>query len=574
MTAPSSQDLRQRVVGAVEKGHSVRQAAARYEVSPRGAVKLMWPVIRNVRKSFLAPVAVAAAPIWLYFQLFREALIDDTFITLQYVRTLRDHGIWGFYPWEVTNTATSPLNVLLTAAISLGVQDLVQAALALATLEALALLAVLLLLSQHITRGCAFGVFSFLAVVRNPLLLSTIGLEPLLYTTLLVACVYAFLIQHYTSLAVLLALLTLTRPDGVLLFPLVVIAILLRHRASEASVAGEPREGTTDRWRAPLRLVAWLCLVYALCLVPWYIFSWIYLGSVVPSTFGIKLRQGTWDGFSFSNGALLYGLRYPWETLFALLLTPFACLCLKIRNRRAALAAALLAAFGTTYFAAYAALGVPPYHWYFVPVVIPYVILGVLGLLTAAEQINHAQHSLIRGIAVILSRAVVLSGLIYLLLGRGDPLMQPPIHTNYATHQQYREIGLWLRNHVEPDANVRVDGEIGTIAFYAERRLADAFSCRLANHRIMEEAKNMTGLQGVIVRANFYWLRDDTACVPAKYELHMYSRAVPPMNVLSQAMKSWEINSNWVSSGSVVLMRSEMSGANGSEPVPWQKPSP
>src|SRR5918993_355549 len=97
--------------------------------------------IRGVRKSLLAPLALAAAPIWLYFQVFREVLIDDTFITLQYARTLRDHGIWGFHPWEVTNTATSPLNVLLTAAISLSVRDLVQATLALATLEALTLLA-------------------------------------------------------------------------------------------------------------------------------------------------------------------------------------------------------------------------------------------------------------------------------------------------------------------------------------------------------------------------------------------------------------------------------------------------
>lgn len=145
--------------------------------------------IRGMRKSLLAPLAIAAAPIWLYFQLFRETLIDDTFITLQYARTLRDHGTWGFYPWEVTNTATSPLNVLLTAAISLGVRDLVQAALALATLEALALLAVLLLLSKHITHGYAFGAFSFLAIMGNPLLLSTIDLEPLLYTTLLVTCV-------------------------------------------------------------------------------------------------------------------------------------------------------------------------------------------------------------------------------------------------------------------------------------------------------------------------------------------------------------------------------------------------
>jgi hypothetical protein len=175
--------------------------------------------------------------------------------------------------------------------------------------------------------------------------------------------------------------------------------------------------------------------VYALCLAPRYIFSWIYLGSVVPSTFGIKLSQsGTWGGFNFAHGAQLYFLGYPQETLVALLLMPFACLCLKLRNRQAALAAALLCAFSATYFAAYAALGVPPYHWYFVPVVIPGVILGVLGLFTTAEQLNAAHHSLIRGAAVMLSPAVVVSGLIYLLFGRGDLLTQPPIHTNWATH--------------------------------------------------------------------------------------------------------------------------------------------
>jgi transposase len=41
MTAPLSQDLRARIVRAVESGSSIRQAAARYEVSPSAAVKLM-----------------------------------------------------------------------------------------------------------------------------------------------------------------------------------------------------------------------------------------------------------------------------------------------------------------------------------------------------------------------------------------------------------------------------------------------------------------------------------------------------------------------------------------------------
>jgi len=41
MTTPLSHDLRRRIVRAVEKGSSIRQAAARYEVSPSAAVKLM-----------------------------------------------------------------------------------------------------------------------------------------------------------------------------------------------------------------------------------------------------------------------------------------------------------------------------------------------------------------------------------------------------------------------------------------------------------------------------------------------------------------------------------------------------
>jgi transposase len=44
MTAPMSQDLRQRIVRAVAQGSSARQAAERFEVSPSAAVKLMQRV--------------------------------------------------------------------------------------------------------------------------------------------------------------------------------------------------------------------------------------------------------------------------------------------------------------------------------------------------------------------------------------------------------------------------------------------------------------------------------------------------------------------------------------------------
>ena len=44
MALPLSQDLRARIVRAVSEGSSIRQAAARFDVSPSSAVKLMQRV--------------------------------------------------------------------------------------------------------------------------------------------------------------------------------------------------------------------------------------------------------------------------------------------------------------------------------------------------------------------------------------------------------------------------------------------------------------------------------------------------------------------------------------------------
>jgi transposase len=47
MPVPLSSDLRERIVRAVERGSTIRQAALRFEVSPSAAVKLM----RRMRES-------------------------------------------------------------------------------------------------------------------------------------------------------------------------------------------------------------------------------------------------------------------------------------------------------------------------------------------------------------------------------------------------------------------------------------------------------------------------------------------------------------------------------------------
>ena len=94
MTAPLSQDLRQRIVRAVEAGNSRRQAAERFEVSPSTAIKLMRRVhetgstapaqIGGHRRPILEPHA----------DLIRALVTSKTGITLKEIQTaLAERGI-------------------------------------------------------------------------------------------------------------------------------------------------------------------------------------------------------------------------------------------------------------------------------------------------------------------------------------------------------------------------------------------------------------------------------------------------------------------------------------------------
>jgi len=94
MAAPMSQDLRQRIVRAVAQGHSVRQVAERFEVSPSAAVKLIQRVrltgstapaqIGGYRRPLLEPHA----------DLLREMVKGKKGITLREIRdTLAEQGI-------------------------------------------------------------------------------------------------------------------------------------------------------------------------------------------------------------------------------------------------------------------------------------------------------------------------------------------------------------------------------------------------------------------------------------------------------------------------------------------------
>jgi putative transposase len=85
MAAPLSQDLRRRLVGAVERGVSAREAARRFEVSASAAVKL----VRRVRETgSSAPVRIGG---------YRKPLLADHKDVLRELTTAKP----GITPAEI-----------------------------------------------------------------------------------------------------------------------------------------------------------------------------------------------------------------------------------------------------------------------------------------------------------------------------------------------------------------------------------------------------------------------------------------------------------------------------------------
>ena len=104
MPKPYSQDLRERVVHAVEAGASCREAAAIFEVSPSSAIK--W-VARFRRSGSVAakPMGGKRSPLDAHKQWLLALTAAEPDLTLQEIRArLRDRGIvvsassvWRFY---------------------------------------------------------------------------------------------------------------------------------------------------------------------------------------------------------------------------------------------------------------------------------------------------------------------------------------------------------------------------------------------------------------------------------------------------------------------------------------------
>ena len=463
--------------------------------------------------------------LYFYFHLFKNTLIDDAFITLQYVKTLLTSGTWGFFPGYIANSATSPLNVLLLTAISVVTGPTVEAVMVLSTLCLILIAISLCYVSQQFTGTVIFGWLAVCALLFNPLLISTLGLESILFTTLFVISIYGYQTQKWDLLALSLGLLTLTRTDGVVFF--LVFLIFL----------------------PTVKIKVRFVLLFFLCILPWYIFSWVCLGSLIPDTFFIKTDQRTWLTWDYFNGITsLYYHVYPEETTLSFIFLPLVLLLFNRRTTGMAILT-IIGLAGLLHFIGYSLLRVPPFHWYYVPQVTVIILLGSLGLGVLYRKTNPLRQQKFLIVITAICFLIPVLGMTHLLAKDHFTVREMPIHSNWGTNEQYKDIGLWIKREHAGETIRLVASEIGTISYYCDCYLLDRFSDRSWIKGYISKFESKPGLMLFLYKLNFTFY-SSPRFPPARYILQAYSSELPN-NVA--ALKKWDISTKWIKHAFIVF---------------------
>ncbi len=302
-----------------------------------------------------------------------RGLIDDAYITLSYARNVAEHLHWGMIPTEESNTATSPLNVMLLALATWvgGVTGELRPVLGLGILTVALSAAMAVWAAQIARRLNVSGAWSLavLAVVfANPFVNSAIGLEVVPIAAFLTGLTAQAVHGRRLAFGVLAGLLVLTRPD---------LAHRCRRHVSGDAGTAAPLLGRPGHRRSP-----WRCRG----------------GSSAGTTSApryrprlvIKTLQRSFGDATFANG-----LWKMWQA------GSDAAAVARARPRRDRSAhrsvrwwrwgsvagcrdeqwpLAALGLGGLADFGAYCLLGVPPYHWYYVSSTVALGVTGVFGL--------------------------------------------------------------------------------------------------------------------------------------------------------------------------------------------------
>ena len=404
------------------------------------------------------------------------------YITLSYARNVAEHLHWGIVRGEASNTATSPLNVMVLAILTKLTRDGVFAA------GVLYVLCVALTFSaiRRLVAATKSGAWAMLwpigitvLVELNPIMLSSAGLESALFVMLLAWLTVVAESRNALWFGILTGALILARPDGILF----------------AAILGFSLGLSIKRWVVAGGMAT-------LIVAAWVIPSWLLLGSAVPDTLILKRHQQPWDGHYFGTGLLVLGRQYPLAVITAVAIPAVCAVALCVAHimkpspeptpDARSWPAGLLIIAGFTHYGAYTLLRPPPYHWYY-GLSLSAITLGALVLLVRRYQSTLSLRFVAAALA-FLSLAV-------LLINSFSQFA--PITTNWQSRAEAHHMAIAIAEIVGNDT-VALQGELGAVAYFCRCQVVDDFSDMAnLNPVINRDLETTTGLRHTLLRLNY-----------------------------------------------------------------------
>lgn len=279
------------------------------------------------------------------------------------------------------------------------------------------------------------------------------------------------------------------------------------------------------RWRSPrvLSFAAAAALVGAAGALA----CWLYFGRITPITLGAKQHFAAWDPALRSSGWYFWPGFEPmlarfWGPLWSVLVALGVVGAVAIA-RRGGLVERVLVFFGALLAVLYPLLGVPFFGWYVIPCLVA-ALIGYARFVSDAWAWTSARFrdapAIRRRATLTLAALVLLAPSAQCFRSMALALANPGPSMQY---EGYRAAGEWIRAHSAPEDDVAAL-EVGTLAFYAERRVVDLLGlvspeaiARVRDRRVIDGLREAPtdffvitqGLEGLIgpVR-DLEWFRD------------------------------------------------------------------
>lgn len=423
-------------------------------------------------------------------------LQEDALITMRYAENIAQGRGFVYNPGERVLGTTTPLYTLILAGMRALGLDILRFGPLLNLV--CALVAVLLVFRWLYGLGKPWiGLLAAALLALSPkfIFVSAAGMETALFVLLAVVALHAFTARHYNLSAIALAVLVLTRPDGILLAAVMAVAYLAQHRSIP--------------WK-PLAL-------FVLILAPWMIFGTLYFGLPIPNSALAKVAaysQGQAISLLASAKRVFTFLRSdtfgPWIGTAVGLGFLVGCYEAVTRERRLLPTAAWTAAyflililFRPGHF----------FHWYFLTPLGAYCAVAALGLAGIARRLAAAGSALGRRAWPIVAGLLV----VVTLVGSGFD-WQAQYQSQYRTEAWWanyertfrKAIGVWLHDNTPSDATVLLE-PLGYIGYYSQRHMIDVVglvSPQLSSIRKQAPLRQTLGQIIRLVPADYLVLRE------------------------------------------------------------------